>query len=130
MSTRSLSKAIDVQRLVTGAAKLEVKLLNAGVETMQVYFNQAARFSTLATETLAAIQDERATLSDTARKFTEFGRQNAQVFSELTQRLSASYFDELDRLAGSTLKSGEDGATTVVAPPQKRRAPRRKRASA
>lgn len=134
MATGSSSKPIDVQKLVTGAAKLEVKLLNAGVEAMQVYINQAARFSNLASETLQAIQDDKATLSDTAHKITEFGRQNAKAFADLSQRLSASYFDELDKLAEAALTTSRKmaSATAVTALPtaRGRRRAARKRSSA
>jgi hypothetical protein len=105
MASRASSNSIDVQHLISGAAKLELKLLNAGVEAMQVYINQAARLSSLASDTLQAIQDDKATLADTARKLTEFGRQNVQAYAELSKRLGASYYNELDRFAGSALHS-------------------------
>jgi hypothetical protein len=106
MSSRaSTSSPIDVEKLVNGALKLEVKLLNASVDTMRVYLNQAARFSNLASETLQAVQDDKATLAGTAKKLTDFGRQNVQTFAELSQRLGVSYYDELDRLANGTIKS-------------------------
>lgn len=128
MATASSSKSIDVQQLVAGAAKLELKLLNAGVEAMQVYLNQAARFSNVAAETLQSLQDDKATVSDAARKLTEFGRQNTKAFADLSQRLSASYFDELDKLADSALKSrkSDGGAPAAKA----RRRSGRRRASA
>lgn len=117
MSTRTPTRSIDVQKLVNGALKLEVKLLNASVDTMRVYLNQAARFSNLASETLQAVQDDKATLAGTAKKLTDFGRQNVQTFAELSQRLGASYYDELDRLAGGALKSGpvQTGSAVVHA---------------
>jgi len=119
MASRAASKPVDVQKLVSGAAKLELKLLSAGVEAMQVYINQAARLSNLASDTLQAIQDDKATLADTARKLTEFGRQNVQAYSELSQRLSASYYNELDHLAGSALKPNTAGAAPKAAPAAK-----------
>lgn len=114
MSTRTPTRSIDVQKLVNGALKLEVKLLNASVDTMRVYLNQAARFSNLASETLQAVQDDKATLAGTAKKLTDFGRQNVQTFAELSQRLGASYYDELDRLANGALKSDPVQAGSVV----------------
>ncbi|HEX4235533.1 MAG TPA: hypothetical protein VH041_14655 [Caldimonas sp.] len=134
MSSRaSTTPSIDVEKLVNGALKLEVKLLNASVDTMRVYLNQAARFSNLASETLQAVQDDKATLAGTAKKLTEFGRQNVQTFAELSQRLGASYYDELDRLANGTLKSSTAAkarpATKAVQRPAKpARAARRKAA--
>jgi hypothetical protein len=110
MATRSSSNAVDVQKLLTGAAKLELKLLNAGVEAMQVYITQASRLTSLAGQTLQDIQDDKATLSDTAGKLTAFGRQNTQAFADLSLRLGASYFDELDRMAASVLKPSNTGA--------------------
>ncbi len=126
MATVSSSKAIDVQQLVAGAAKLELKLLNAGVEAMQVYLNQAARFSNVAAETLQALQDDKATVSDAARKLTEFGRENTKAFAELSQRLSASYFDEIDKLAASALKSRKAGGTAPAPTAKARRRSGRK----
>ena len=116
------SNPIDMQKLVSEAAKLELKLLNAGVEAIQVYINQAARLSSLAGNTLQAIQDDKATLADTAHKLTEFGRQNVQAYAELSQRLGTSYYNELDRFAASALKAKAAAATkveTVVRPPRK-----------
>ena len=115
------SNPIDMQKLVSEAAKLELKLLNAGVEAIQVYINQAARLSSLAGDTLQAIQDDKATLADTAHKLTEFGRQNVQAYAELSQRLGTSYYNELDRFAASALKAKAAAAKveTVVRPPRK-----------
>jgi len=110
MATRSTS--LDVQDLVSSAAKLEIKFLNAGVEAMQVYLNQASRFSSLAAETLRAMQDDKATLADTARKVTAFGRESLHAYAELAQRLGARYYDELDRLADGAQKAQR----VVVAP--------------
>ena len=101
MATQSASKPVDLQNVITGAAKLELKALLAGVECMQVWISQAARLSTLASDTLQAIQDDKGSLSETARRLTEFGRQNAEVFGELSSRLSKSYFDELGRLTAA-----------------------------
>jgi hypothetical protein len=105
MVMRASSSSIDIQQLVGGALKYEVKLLNAGVDAMRVYLNQAARFSNLASDTLQQVQEDKASLSGTARKLTEFGRQNAQAFAELSQRLSTSYYNELDRLAKGSLSA-------------------------
>jgi len=115
MATRT--KSIDLQKVLSGAARLEVKLLNAGVEALQVYINQASKLSALAAETLQAVQDDKASVADTVRKLSDFGRQNVQAYAELAQRLGASYYDEFDRLAGS-----EQPAPAVVATPTKRRA--------
>lgn len=105
MATRTSSRSIDIQQLVGGALKYEVKLLNAGVDAMRVYLNQAARFSNLASDALQEVQEDKASLSGTAGKVAEFGRQNAQAFAELSQRLSTSYYNELDRLAKSLLST-------------------------
>jgi hypothetical protein len=107
MATTTKTRAIDVQKVLSGAVKLEVKLLNAGVESVQVYLNQATRFSALAAETLQAVQDDKATLADTALKFSDFGRQSLQAYTELSQRLGKSYYDEVDRLVDSALKNNK-----------------------
>lgn len=100
MATRT--KSIDIQKLVSNAATLEIKLLNAGVDAMQVYIKQASRFSELTAQTLQAIQDDKATLGDTARKVSMFGRESVQAYADLAQRLGSRYYDELDRLADSS----------------------------
>ncbi len=125
MVTRTSSSSIDIQQLVGGAIKYEVKLLNAGVDAMRVYLNQAARFSNLASDALQEVQDDKATLSGAARKLTDFGRQNAQAFAELSERLSTSYYDELDRLAKSSLNAAPTATrpTARVAPAAKAVAP-------
>lgn len=109
MATRDSSKPIDLQKLVSEAAKLELKLLNAGVETLQVYINQAGRLSSLAGDTLRDIQDDKASLADTARKLTDFGRQSVKVYAELAQRMGTAYYNELDQLAGGALKTTAGG---------------------
>ena len=137
MANRASTSSIDVQQLVNGALKLEVKLLNAGVDTLRVYLNQAARFSNLASETLQAVQDDKATLAGTARKLTDFGRQNVQTFAELSQRLGASYYDELDRLANGAFKSArvqnasavQAAAAAVQAAPARAARPARRKAA-
>jgi len=126
MATRSVSSSLDVQKLLGGAVKLELKLLNAGVETMQVYINQASRFSSLASETLQAIQDDKASLSETARKLTAFGRQSAQAFADLSQKLSASYYKELDHIADNVLKPSDKVDTAAAARPAPAQKPLRR----
>ena len=101
MAMQSSSKAIDLQKVITGAAKLEVKALLAGVECIQVWINQAARLSDIASDTLRAIQEDKGSFSDTARRLTEFGKQNAEVFGDLSSRLSKTYYDELGRLTAA-----------------------------
>jgi hypothetical protein len=101
MATQSPSKAIDLQKVITGAAKLEVKALLAGMECIQVWINQAARLSNIASDTLRAIQEDKGSFSETARRLTEFGKENAEVFGDLSSRLSKSYYDELGRLTAA-----------------------------
>jgi hypothetical protein len=130
VATRSASNAIDVQKAVSGAVSLELKLFNAGVEAMQVYVNQAARFSTIAGDTLKAIQDDKASMSDAVRNITAFARQNAQAFADLSHKLSTSYYDELDRMAQGILKSADNaGSDTkpVSAPANQTRGRKRMR---
>lgn len=111
MATRTQS--IDLQKVLSGAARLEVKLLNAGVEAMQVYINQASRFSSLAAETLQAVQDDKATLAETARKLSDFGRQSVNAYADLALRLGTSYYDEFDRLASQARTT-----SNAVSPPR------------
>lgn len=101
MATQSSSKSIDLQKIITGAAKLELKALHAGVECLQVWINQAAKLSNIVSDTLQAIQDDKGSLSEAARRLTEFGKQNAAVFGDLSSRLSESYYDELGRLTAA-----------------------------
>ena len=129
MATQSSSKAIDLQKVITGAAKLELKVLLAGVECLQVWINQAGRLSNIASDTLQAIKDDKGSLSVTARRLTEFGKQNAEVFGDLSSRLSKSYYDELGRLASAVeSKSGKParGSKAVQRPAPAKKASRRK----
>lgn len=131
MATRTPS--IDLQKVLSGAARLEMKLLNAGVEALQVYINQASRFSSLAAETLQQVQDNKATLADTARKLSDFGRQSTHAYADLAQRLSASYYDEFDRLARSREKASSPSVVASATAPATAHAaprPRAKRAPA
>jgi len=118
MATQSSSKAIDLQKVITGAARLELKVLHAGVECLQVWISQAARLSNIASDTLQAIQDDKASLSETARHLTEFGKQNAEVFGDLSSRLSKDYYHELGRLTSAIeSKTGKRGRSRKAAQP-------------
>lgn len=118
MATRS--KPLDVQTLLMGAAKLEVSLLSAGIETMQAYMNQASRFSELAVELLKAAQDDKASVADTAHKLDAFGRQSLRTYADLAQRLSSRYYDELDRMAEGNVKPEPTATAARSATPKKR----------
>jgi hypothetical protein len=116
MASRSSLKSIDLQELITEAARLELKTLNAGVEFWQVWINQAAKLSNVASDTLQAIQDDKASVFDTAGRLSEFGKENANVFGELSSRLSKSYFEELDRLgAAIDVRDGKPAQTEKAA---------------
>jgi hypothetical protein len=136
MATQSASNAIDLQKLMAGAAELELKALMAGVEAMQVWISQAAKLSAIAGETLQAIQDDKASLPEVARRLTDFGRQNTEVYAELSTKMSRRYFDELNRLAKAVVPETKDRGSNTVTPakpaaparPVARRAPARKRA--
>jgi len=101
MASRSLSNSVDLQGLITGAAKLELKALNAGVECWQVWISQAAKLSNIASDTLQAIENDKASLSETARRLTEFGKENAEAFAALSSRIGRSYYEELGRLVAT-----------------------------
>lgn len=124
MATRS--KPLDVQKLLVGAAKLEISLLSAGIETLQVYIGQASRFSELAAEALRAMDEDKASLADTTRKLNAFGRESLHTYADLAQRLSTRYYDEIDRIAEGRLEPAR--ATPVArraAPVKRKRAVRR-----
>jgi hypothetical protein len=115
MAAQSSSKSIDLQRVISGAAELEVKALLAGVEYLQVWIGQAARLASIANETLQSIQDDKASLADTARRLTEFGKQNAEVFTDLSNRMSQRFFGELDRLAAGAASTAQTASAQVRA---------------
>lgn len=112
MATQSTRATIDIQKVVSGAARLEIKALLAGVECWQVWLGQAAKLSSIANDTLQAMQKDQASLSATARRLTEFGRNNAEVIGDLSSRLSRSYYEELDRLATAVGARVERAAKT------------------
>jgi hypothetical protein len=137
MVTRTVSSPIDLQQAITGAAKLEVKALLAGIEYVQVWISQAAKLSNIASDTLRAIEDKKGSLSETARRLTDFGRDNAAVFGDLYSRQSKSYFDELGRLtaafdgrAGQPSRRGKSKRTASPAKTVRRAAARRKKLAA
>jgi hypothetical protein len=115
MAAQSSTKSIDLQRVISGAAELEVKALLAGVEYLQVWIGQAARLASIANETLQSIQDDKASLADTARKLTDFGKQNAEVFTDLSNRMSQRFFGELDRLAVGAASTAKTASARVRA---------------
>ena len=119
MANRSSTNSIDVQELITEVAKVELKALNSGIECWQAWINQVAKLSNIAADTLQAIQDDKASLSDTARRLTDFGKENTDVLRDLSSRLSKRYFDELDRL---TTVIGERGDRPAPASKAKRTA--------
>jgi methyl-accepting chemotaxis protein len=134
MATQSSSKTLDLQKMIAGAAKLELKALHAGVECMQVWINQAAKLSNIANDTLQAIQDDKGSLSETVRRLTEFGKQNADVFGDLSSRLSKNYYDELGRLTaaidskpGKSARGGKAPLRPTPAKKASRRKPARKK---
>ena len=123
------SEPLDVQKLLVGAGKLEISLLSAGIETMQVYINEALRFTELASEVLNAAQDDKASLADTARKVKSFGQQSLRTYADLAQRLSTRYYDELDRIADGNPKRDVATTTPRRSAPTKRTAPKKRAAS-
>lgn len=108
------------------AAKVELKAISAAVECWQVWIGQAAKLANIASDTLQAIEDKKASASDTVRRLSDFGEKNAGVFGELSSRLSKSYYDELGRLTAFFDSKGKKRATTRKAAPRK--VPPRKKA--
>jgi hypothetical protein len=132
MATETATTSVDIQRLLTGAAKLELKALIAGVEYWQTWINQAAKFSNIASDTLNALEQDKASLSDTMRRFTDFGKDNTQVFAALSNRLGQAYYEELGRFTEGAAKKiaarkARHASRAEVTPTPKAR--RRKRAS-
>ncbi|HVJ35470.1 MAG TPA: hypothetical protein VND94_20330 [Terriglobia bacterium] len=111
MANRSSLKSVDLQELITEAAKLELKVLNAGVDCWQVWINQVAKFSNIANDTLHGIEDDKVSMSEAARRLTAFSKENMEVLRDLTGRLSKSYFDEIDRLADTVENDADKSAT-------------------
>jgi hypothetical protein len=112
MATQSPLKSIDLQKVISGAAELEVKALLAGVEYMQVWISQAGKLAGIASDTLQAIKNDKGSLSATVHRLTDFGKQNAEVFGDLSSRMSRSYYSELDRLAKAvTSKPGKSAGS-------------------
>lgn len=101
MATRVQSNAVDLQKLLTTAGMLEVKAVNAGIEYWQLWMNQAAKLSTIASDTLTAIQNDKGSLTETADRLNKFGKHNAAAFTDLLGQFSQNYFDELGRLTKS-----------------------------
>jgi len=99
MADQSSSKTVDLQDLVTRAARAEIVALNAGIEYWRTWFTQAAKFSNITNDTLQAIEDDKASASDTITQYTELARENAEVFGELYTRMSQNYLDEIEGLA-------------------------------
>lgn len=122
MEKRSAAKSIDLQELITQVARVELKAVNSGIECWEVWIKQVAKLSNIASDTLQAIQDDKASLSDTARRLTAFGKENTEVLRDLSSRLSKQYFDELERLADVADKNDE----RVTASRAKRRASKKK----
>jgi len=133
MATEASTTSVDIQRLLVGAAKLELKALIAGVEYWQTWINQAAKLSGIASDTLNAIQEDKASLPGTLRRLTDFGKDNTQVFAALSNRLGQAYYDELGRLTQATVnkigarKARRASSATAAAPTTKRARARRSR---
>lgn len=116
MAVQPSLKTVDLEKLIGGVAKMELKALHAGIECVQVWISQAAKLSAIAGDTLQAIQDDKASLAATARRLTEFGKQNADAFGSLSARLNATYYGELERLTdavGTRAVKVVDGAATA-----------------
>lgn len=115
MAAESSTRSIDVQKVISGAAELEVKALLAGVEYLQVWIGQAAKLASIAGDTLQAIKDDKGSLSATARRLTDFSKQNAEVFADLSSKMSKSYYSELDRIVTAVTSKPEKPKSRVKA---------------
>ena len=129
MANRSATKSIDLQELITQVARVELKAVNSGIECWQVWINQVAKLSNIASDTLQAVQDDKASLSDTARRLTAFGKENTEVLRDLSSRLSKQYFDELERLADVADKNDERATASRAKRTASKKTTRKARAS-
>ena len=129
MANRSAAKSIDLQELITQVARVELKAVNSGIECWQVWINQVAKLSNIASDTLQAVQDDKASLSDTARRLTAFGKENTDVLRDLSSRLSKQYFDELERLADVADKNDERATASRAKRTASKKTTRKARAS-
>ena len=99
MAKRTDSQPIDLQELLAEAVKLELKVVDAGIEYWQLYMTQAAKLSHIANSTIEAVQEKKASVPEAAQRLTKFGKENADAFTSLAGRLGDRYFTELGRLA-------------------------------
>jgi len=107
MASNASSTPVDVQALLAAAAQIELKVINGGIEYWQTWMNQAAKLASIAGEAADEYQKDPGTLSVAARRYAEFGKENADVFYKLSSRLSERYFDEVGRLTESVAKKAK-----------------------
>jgi hypothetical protein len=130
MKMPSSLKSIDFQQFASTAAQLQQEALMAGIESWQLWIDQAARFSSIASETLKSIQDDKGSLSATVRQLGEFGKESAEAYGTLSSRLTKTYFDGCGQLAAAITANKDAapaGRSSVAARGGKpgKRAPRR-----
>ena len=117
MASQSSAKSVDLQGLFAEAVKLEIRTLSAGTECLQTWIGQAAKLAGLAADTLQAFEQDKGSLSNTARALAKFGQQNTDVFSDLSNRMSQRYFEEIDRLVGVVdAQAGGSGKPSAKSP--------------
>ncbi|HTO66087.1 MAG TPA: hypothetical protein VMM15_33100 [Bradyrhizobium sp.] len=122
MASQSSAKSIDLQGLLGEAVKFEVRSLSAGAEYLQAWIGQAAKLVDLAETTLHDIEEDKGSLSKTARALVKFGQQNADAFSDLSGRFSRLYFEEINRFVDVIESKGEKRqAPNAKSPPRSRR---------
>ena len=101
MKMPSSLKSIDFQQFASTAAQLQQEALRAGIESWQLWIDQAARFSSIASDTLKSIQDDSGSLSATVQQLGKFGQESAEAFGSLSSRLTKTYFDGCGQLAAA-----------------------------
>jgi hypothetical protein len=101
MKMRPSLKSIDFQQFANTAAQLQQEALGAGIESWQLWIEQAARFSSIASKTFKSIQEDKGSLSATVQQLGEFGKESAEAFGSLSSRLTKAYFDGCGQLAAA-----------------------------
>jgi uncharacterized protein YjiK len=83
---------------LTGIAEVELKVMNASIEWLQACAAQAAKASSIAGRTLEEIRTNKATLSDAAQRFIDFSKDNANVMTDVSARITKRYAESIQQV--------------------------------
>ena len=106
MAGQTSDRDIDFQNLFIETAKLELKVLNAGMDICHVWINQAAKLSSIANDSLQEIEQDKLSLPEAVQRFSDFSKGNVVVFGELAGRLSQSYFEGISEIVATGSREG------------------------